>query len=143
MRTMLFLEMTDIRRSSNGLQLEQYVTAAEDQDMFKAACTGQKESAEAESRDSSCDGDLIAKAIGRKGRHRNVDWRGMARLRRALDFMAELRQRCNMQPTQPLLVSSLCQSANKRCNSTLQRWVCWQTCGMARPLTRRRRIKCW
>ena len=55
--------------------------------MIKAVCSGQKDALEAESSDSSCDEDLIAKAIDQRGRHRIVDRRGEGRLRKAPDFM--------------------------------------------------------
>ena len=81
-RSKRFLEETDTCRNSISLKLEDYVTTAEGQDMRTKRGTrgGVK-------RLLVRDEKHIAKATGQRGRHRLVDRRGKARLRKALDFL--------------------------------------------------------
>jgi hypothetical protein len=78
------------QRESKKIKLEAYLATDEAQHMMKVATSGQSEAPEQESSSSSDDKDVIDQALKKTCKGRVIARRGRARVRRALQFMADV-----------------------------------------------------
>ena len=79
------------QRESKKIKLEAFLATDEGQHMMRVATSGQSEAPGEESDSSSDDNDVMDRALRRAGKGRVIARRGRARVRRALQFMSEVK----------------------------------------------------